>query len=734
MSSAASATAGRAHGRAGVFGRIGRVVVRYRWFVMAFWAVLAAVAYLFAPAYSSVVDAGAAAPRVAGSESARAADLAGAAFSRDQAVQLVFTRADGGALNNADVGQVDSISRAVDAARPAGVKSVTTSPQAVSQNRKAAVTSVLLTSGEAASREAGDAVAAVRAAAQAKATGTGLVAGVTGQAAMSADFTASVNRAERLVGLITLALVVLLMVIAFRSVVAPAVPLIAIGIVFVVARGAISTIATVAGFTVPPQLLTLLIVVLFGIGTDYVLFLLFRYRDELRSGVHGPEAVVAAVRRIGEVIASAGGAVTCAFLTLLVASLSVFRTLGAGLAIGVVVMVLAALTLAPAMVTALGPAVFWPSRPHTAPGAPAEPGRISTLVSARPVRVVAASVVLLAALAAGLTTLRLDYDQVGELPPDAPGVTAYNQLTTGYPAGTLNPVSVYLRTTDGTALSAGRISAVVNTLRGMPHVAAVEQPVRSNDAKVTRVDAVLDVSPASAAALDLAGPDGTLRAKVREVAGVRVEALVGGQSSALGDIRHVDQRDLRLEFPIAGALIVLVLTLLLRRLLTAVVMTAAVLAGFAATLGATSLLVRWFGDGGVNYLVPTMAYLFVLAIGSDYALLVAARVREEHAAGAAGRDAIRDAVRGSAGSVLAAALILAGTFASLLLSGVSLLVQIGIAVTVGILLTATVVALLLIPGLLAFTSRPSSGGAPDDRDAVETEAGQNEEVAEPAAR
>ncbi|WP_052684680.1 MMPL family transporter [Lentzea aerocolonigenes] len=721
MSSAASTAAGRAHERAGLFGTIGRVVVRHRWWVMAFWVVLAAAAYVFAPAYSSVVDPAAATPVVANSESARANGVAGSAFSRDQGVQLVFTRADGGVLSGADIAQVGVISHAIDTARPAGVKSVTTTPQSLSQNKKVAVAAVVLATDQAGSPEAAGAVTAVRSAAQDKARASGLVAGVTGPAAMSADFAASIERAERLVGVITLILVVLLMIVAFRSVAAPVVPLIAIGIVFVVARAAIAAAATAFGFTVPPQLLTLLIVVLFGIGTDYVLFLLFRYRDELRSGGHGPDAVITAVRRIGEVIASAGGAVTCAFLTLLVASLAVFRTLGAGLAIGVVVMVLAALTLVPAVVSVLGPAVFWPSKPHAARAHHAEPGRIATLVARRPFRVVLGALVLLGVLAGGLATLRLDYDNLGELPQDSPGVTAYHQLTTGYPVGSVNPVSVYLRTVDGAALSAGRITAVVNTLRSVPHVVTVQQPIRSSDNKVARIDAVLDVPPASVEAMDLAGANGVLRNKVHEAAGTRVDAFVGGQSSALADLRAANSHDLRLEFPIAGALIVLVLALLLRRPLTAVLITLAVLAGFAATLGATGLLVRWFGENGVNYLVPTMAYLFVLAIGSDYAMLVVARVREEHAAGLSTRDAIRAAVSGTAGSVLAAGAILAGTFASLLFSGVTLLVETGIAVTTGIVLTASIVALLLVPGLLALTTRSGKAEPEVTEDSAERE-------------
>ena len=101
---------------------------------------------------------------------------------------------------------------------------------------------------------------------------------------------------------------------------------------------------------------------LYGVGTDYILFLFFRYRERLRAGDEPKPALVASVHRVGEVIASAAGAIVIAFLALLLAVFGAFRSLGPALAIAVVVMALAAITLVPAVVSLLGTKVFWPSK------------------------------------------------------------------------------------------------------------------------------------------------------------------------------------------------------------------------------------------------------------------------------------------------------------------------------------------------------------------------------------
>ena len=147
----------------------------------------------------------------------------------------------------------------------------------------------------------------------------------------------------------------MLLLVIFRSPIIALLPLIVIALVSQVATGLISDVNKALHLNADSSISTILIVVLFGIGTDYILFLMFRYRERLRRGEDAKQAMVSAVTRVGEVIASAAGVVIAAFLALLLSTLSVLRSMGPALAIAVAVTLIAGLTLIPAVVSLLGP-------------------------------------------------------------------------------------------------------------------------------------------------------------------------------------------------------------------------------------------------------------------------------------------------------------------------------------------------------------------------------------------
>jgi putative drug exporter of the RND superfamily len=206
-------------------------------------------------------------------------------------------------------------------------------------------------------------------------------------------------------------LIVGLQLLIFRSPVAALFPIVSVGLVFTLAQSLIAAAGKLFDFEVGTELTTLLTVVLFGIGTDYILFLLFRLRERLRAGDDPKVAVATAVERVGEAIASAAGVVIIAFSAMLLASLGFFTTLGPGLAVAVALMLLAALTLIPALLTLTGPRVFWPSRSWRQPPRASVFGRLGQLVARRPVLVALAGGAVVVALAAGTLGFRQNYDR-----------------------------------------------------------------------------------------------------------------------------------------------------------------------------------------------------------------------------------------------------------------------------------------------------------------------------------
>src|SRR6202012_3643222 len=191
-----------------------------------------------------------------------------------------------------------------------------------------------------------------------------------------------------------------------RSPIIALLPLIGIAVVSQVATGLISDVNTALHLNADSSVTTLLIVVLFGIRTDYILFLMFRYRERLRLGDDSKEAMVNAVTRVGEVIASAAGVVIVAFLALLLSTLSLFRSLGPTLAIAVAVTLVAGLTLVPAIVSLLGRRVFWPSKAWQREPKGARSPAVGRAVGKRPAVFALASGLVLVVLAIGALSFK----------------------------------------------------------------------------------------------------------------------------------------------------------------------------------------------------------------------------------------------------------------------------------------------------------------------------------------
>jgi putative drug exporter of the RND superfamily len=193
-----------------------------------------------------------------------------------------------------------------------------------------------------------------------------------------------------------------------------------------------------------------------------------------------------------------------------------------------------------------------------------------------------------------------------------------------------------------------------------------------------------------------------LRPQAHAAAPPGTYALVGGTTAVFADIQAAMNHDYSVVFPVAALIILVILMLLLRSLVAPWYLMVSVGLGFGATLGATVLVFQTLaGQAGLVFLLPVYMYLFVVALGTDYNILMIARLREQARSGIPPRQAAADAVRHAGPAIASAGLILAGTFASLTLAGNSILQQVGFAVAAGIALAAFVMAMFFSPSLTA---------------------------------
>ncbi|HEU5473809.1 MAG TPA: MMPL family transporter [Actinophytocola sp.] len=706
-----------------MFERLARAVVYNPWKVIAVW-VLATIAIIaFAPTLEDVTARDQSNFLPDSYESVQALQLAERAFTQanDSSATIVVKRTDSQSLSEADQAKVGEIAQKVQAAGIERVSGALTGPQAVSPNGQVQLVSVGL-EGVGDDPKLLAAVEKIREAARPVVEGTGLKMSVTGDVAMFADNQDAFENAFVIVGTATIVLIILLLALMYRSPVAALLPVFTVGLVTAIAPGLIAWIAKGFDFQVDQSLQILLTIVLYGVGTDYIVFLLFRYRERLRAGDDPKQALVAALTRIGEVIVSAAAAIIIAFSALLLAVFGGFRSFGPGLAIAVALMALAVVTLIPAVVSLLGTKVFWPSKSWQRVPKGTMFQRLGKLTGRRPGLVALASGGLMIVLALGMLGFKTDYDQSSQLPSGTESAEGLADLQSGFPAGALNPTSVFLRSDTGQALDTGAVQGFAGKLTAVAGIGGVMpgpdgSPARLNgDRTVARIDLLLADRPYSSESMDLVGD--RLRTIAHDSAPDGTSALVGGTTSIFADVRAANNRDLAVIFPVAGLLIALILGLLLRSVVAPIYLMLAVVLGFFSTLGATVIaFVLVGGQAGVSFSLPIILYLFVVAIGTDYNILMIARLREEAKLGNDPRTAADLAVEHGGPSVGAAGLILAGTFASMLLAGISFLMEMGFAVSIGILISAFVMAMFLVPSITALLGHkawwPGHGDEPD---------------------
>ncbi|MEV0800788.1 MMPL family transporter [Kribbella sp. NPDC050281] len=677
---------------------LGRLVVRARWWVIAAWIVAAVVIAMTAPALQSTQDQSEFLP--GHYESVKALAVQQAAFPERGEIGaiVVFDREDGGELTEDDQAKVSSIAEQLNTKGYDNLGTATATP--ATDNGLVQAIFVQVKPGKNAFDPAAiEDARSLRADLEPLVEGTGLRSGVTGPAAQSLDSQEASEQALVVVSVVTLLLIVVLLALIFRSVIACALPIVTVALVGTTATGLIAVANEAFDLKADSSISVILFIVLFGIGTDYILFFLFRYREALRLGFDGRGAVSHAVERAGEAIASAGGAVIIAFMAMVLSSLSIFRSIGPALAIAVALAVLAALTLVPAVVAVLGPRVIsWPSKKWMVDPEATRFRAIGRSVAAHPVRfavVSAGSLAVLSLFALGFNPTFNFSDSSTENTESGQALITFQK---GQPSGATDPTTVLLRSTGGQRLDDAELTAYAAELGTADGVASAALAARTDDVAVFTV--VLSDDPTSDAAM--ANVEGPVRDTAHSAAPDGTEALVGGTTSIFVDLDDAMARDYSIVFPVAAVLIMIILALLLRSLVAPFYLILSVGLGFTASLGATVLVFQGLlGQPGLIFILPIYIYLFVVALGTDYNILMVARLREEARGGLEPRPAAAKAIEHAGPTVAAAGLILAGTFASLMFAEGTFFKSLGFSFSLGIAMAAFVMALFLTPALTA---------------------------------
>jgi RND superfamily putative drug exporter len=497
----------------------------------------------------------------------------------------------------------------------------------------------------------------------------------------------------------TVILVLVLLGAIYRAVLVALTPLIVVFFAYTVATAFIYLLAK-GGATVSSNSTSILIVLLFGVGTDYCLLLVSRYREELRAVEDKHEAMAHALRRSGPAILASGLTVTLAMLVLVLADAQNTATLGPVAAIGVACAFIAGLTLLPALLTIFGRVGFWPRRrlveydpEHHIRERRGLWRRFGDKVLERPAQALIITVLVFGASAFGLLAWNVSYSTTTFFKERVDSVEGFEVLERAFPAGTLAPMSVLVRNENGPVTQADT-SAAVRELQGVKGVAsATPTGLTSRDGMTASIDVILEDDPLESSSLDLVPG---IRDAVRDVA-PGVTALVGGSTAINYDFDQAVESDLRLIAPVALLVIFVILAVLLRALVAPLVLIASVILSFLATVGLSILFIRYVvGDAGLDASIPTFAFIFLVSLGIDYTIFLMARVREE-AREHGTREGMLRALSATGPVITSAGVILAGTFSVLMTLPVTFTFDLGFMVALGILLDTFIVRTIMVP-------------------------------------
>ena len=521
-------------------------------------------------------------------------------------------------------------------------------------------------------------------------TPDGITAQVTGPAAIEADLAAVFEGADLTLLMVTASIVAALLLVTYRSPVLWILPLTVVGVADQLAATGATYVLRATGVPWDDSTLGILSVLVFGAGTNYALLLISRYRDELRSHHDRFEAMRVAWFRASEAIVASASTVVIGVLCLLLSVVPATRGLGLACAVGVVVAAFAVLFVLPGVLLLFGRWIFWPAVPKEGQAVLAESRslwrRVGDTVARAPAAWIAGTLVLLAAMAFGLTQVKsgLSVDEQFLDTPEA--IVAAGRLAESFPDGASDPLVVVTRADDRAA-----VAELATRVAGVEGVSGAT-PVPPQDG-IGQVQVVVDADPSSDEAAAVVA---AVRA---EVAGTPDTHVTGG-AATLTDADEGSARDRQVVMPLILGLVLLTLILLLRSILAPVILLVSVVATYTAALGVSWwLFTGILGFSAIDAGMPLLAFVFLVALGIDYNIFLVTRTMEE-TRGHGTRTGVLRALGATGGVITSAGILLAAVFAVLGVLPLVVLAQIGVVICIGVLLDTLVVRTVLVPAVV----------------------------------
>ena len=556
---------------------------------------------------------------------------------------------------------------------------------------------------------------------------------VTGDLATTADSslgsTADLSRIEP----VTVGAILILAGLFFFAIVTPFIPLAAVGMALLMAEGGLYLIGK---YIIPIQdtTTTFLFTIMLGVGTDYAIFLMARYREERVEGRDKAKAVQTSITWSGESIATSATTVIIAFGAMTLTSFTLLRSIGVGLGFGVLIALLVSLTLIPSLILIAGDRIFWPTsgkrfEAYAARARKKRAERLGYFRRAASFSVRRPALVLGLALIISIPAIYISltgstsYDFAAGL-PQAESVKGLTVLEQSFGAGQIGPTQVLVQFPSSivvngnlTASARASLEKLSKNIVNLTNVKEVTGPTRPNGIPINGTDLGTIGKDNRTGLLTVFFADEPFTqnslntvAKIRDLIAnlqssdpslAQDTILVGGASASTLDFANETVNQFNTIRILTVAAIFVVLLVVLGSYPLAITGILSIGLSITWAYAATLLFFNNVLQSGVLFIIPLVLFLLLYGIGMDYNIFILTRIREEAQKGKETRQAVVDAVDRTGGIITALALILAGALGSLLLSSNRLLEGFGFAIALAVVLDAMVVRTYLVPAIMS---------------------------------
>ncbi|UOQ95149.1 MMPL family transporter [Halobacillus shinanisalinarum] len=546
----------------------------------------------------------------------------------------------------------------------------------------------------------------------------GLHVRFTGPVGIQTDATELFSNADVTLLIATVVLVLVLLIILYRSPILALVPLVAVGIAYGLISPLLGFMADQGWIVVDSQAISIMTVLLFGAGTDYCLFLISRYRDELRMEPDKYAALQKALTGTGGAIMISALTTVTGLLTLGLAHYASYDRFAVPFSLSILIIGITALTLLPAILAILGRIAFVPFIPRTEEmiqkreqekgkpiRRPKSTGLINQVIGRwatdKPWIIIISCTILLGGLALFVPKIDYTYGLLDSFPEDMPSREGFSIIAEHYPPGEIAPLEVIVNT-DGEEVN------VKNTLASTSNVEEVSGPVEGSSTSFLKYEVTLSIDPYSEESIQ-AIP--AIKNKIENVLGKNgienpaENVWIGGETATLYDTKQVTKRDQSIIIPAVLIIIAALLLIYLRSIVAMVYLLATVVLSYLAALGLGWLILDFvFGADAMQGLIPVYAFVFLVALGEDYNIFMVSSIWKKRKYMPL-KQAIREGVSETSSVIGSAGLILAGTFSVLAVLPLQVLVQFGTVTAIGVLLDTFIVRPLFVPSITAVLGR-----------------------------